>query len=132
MNTPSEKYKKIGEQIIHELFPDLENVNIVWLASDKEKKSNGKIIFGECGKVPERWQWCCPYDFTITVYEPNTEHFTDDQLRILLEHELMHCGTDKEKYYVVPHHIEEFFPIIAKYGIDWQKDRRNDFALLED
>lgn len=132
MNYQSENYKRIGEQIISELFPQLLNIRIAWLASDKEKKSKGRIIFAECAKVPEKYDWCCPYDFTITVFEPNVENFTDEQIKILLEHEIMHIGADKEKYYVVPHDIEEFMKIIDKYGIDWQRDKRTDFALLDE
>lgn len=130
MNIQSEKYQNIGEQIIQELFPQLTDVRIAWLESDKDKKTNGKIVFAECAKVPERYDWCCPYDFTITVFEPNVERFTDDQIKILLEHELMHIGTDKENYYVVPHDIEEFMGIIEKYGIRWQEDK-TDYALLD-
>ena len=130
MNWLSEKYEEVGQKIISELFPNLSDVRIAWLSSDKEKKSNGRIIFAECAKVPERFEWCCHYDFTITVFEPNVERFTDEQIKILLEHEIMHIGADKEKFYVVPHDVEEFMGIIQKYGLDWQRDN-TDYALLD-
>ena len=60
------------------------------------------------------------------MFEPNTERFTDDQLRILLLHELMHVGIEKdgneEKYRIVPHDVEEFKAIIERYGVDWADD----------
>ena len=89
------------------------------------------MVFGECSKVPERYEWCCPYDFTITVYESNIEGFTEEQIKILLEHEIMHIGIDGDKYTIVPHDIEEFMEIIRKYGINWQRDN-TDYALLDD
>lgn len=131
MTYQSERYEKIGQDIVKELFPHLEGVRIAWLASDKDKKSKGRMVFGECSKVPERYEWCCPYDFTITVYESNIEGFTEEQIKILLEHEIMHIGIDGDKYTIVPHDIEEFMEIIRKYGINWQKDN-TDYALLDD
>lgn len=122
MNYQSKKYEELGNQIIEELFPRLLNVKIAWLASDKEKKNNGKIVFGECSKVTEKYDWCCPYDFTITIYEPNCNGFTPEQYKILLEHELMHVGVSENgSLSVVPHDAEEFTEIIRKYGIDWSK-----------
>ena len=121
MKYQCKKYEEIGSQIIEELFPELLNVRIAWLASDKKKTgAGGKIIFAECSKVIEKYDWCCPYDFTITVYEPNVDGFTEDQIKILLEHELMHAGVDdKGRTFINPHDSEEFIEIIRKYGIDW-------------
>lgn len=125
MNFQSKKYEKIGNEIIEKLFPELLNVRIAWLESDKEKTSKGKIIHAECSKVIEKYEWCCPYDFTITVYEPNVENFNDQQIRILLEHELMHIGIDGECLFVRPHDTDEFIEIIRKYGIDWSLPTEN-------
>lgn len=91
-----------------------------------EKKANGKTVFGECEKIPAKYKWCVPCDFTITVFEPNVERFTDDQLRILLLHELMHVGIEQdgneEKYRIIPHDVEEFRAIIERYGVNWADD----------
>ena len=64
-----------------------------------------------------------PCDFTITVFEPNCEGMTDEQLRILLLHELMHVGItiDKdgaEAYHIVPHDLEDFRAIVGRFGPD--------------
>jgi hypothetical protein len=87
-------YAKIAEDLIQS-DPLLEYirdsmVTILYLSSDREKKSKGRLIFGECEKVPDKWKWSVPCDFTITVFEPNVEKFNDEQIRILLLHELMH------------------------------------------
>ena len=119
MNYKKTKYMEMGEKIVSELFPKLLNVRIAWLASDKVKCTNGKTVFADCRKVSEQYDWCCDYDFIITVYEPNVANFTEDQMNILLEHELMHIGVEENRYYIVPHDAEEFIEIIRKYGIDW-------------
>lgn len=119
MNYQNSKHEELGNAIIQELFPKLTTVSIAWLSSDKAKMNNGKRVHAECSKVTEKYDWCCPYDFTITVYEPNVLGFTDEQMKILLEHELMHIGVDENRLYIVPHDAEEFTEIIRKYGIDW-------------
>ena len=90
-----------------------------------EKKSNRREVYGQCEKVPDRYRWIIPYDFTITLFEPNIERLDDEQIRILLLHELMHVGIDvdgnEETYYVVAHDVEDFRDIIDKYGMDWSQ-----------
>ena len=136
----SQKYKKIGQRLIRNI-PDLKwiremGIRIAYLSSDEEKKKNKRIIHAECTKVDEKYSWCCRYDFFITVYEPNIEYFTDQQIDILMEHELRHVGIDysgkEPKYYIVPHDIEEFWSIIDKYGLLWSANEEIVKELLKD
>ena len=84
---------------------------------------HGKSVFGQCEKVPDKYKWSVPCDFTITIFEPNVERFTEEQMRILILHELMHVGVlkdgNEENYFIRPHDIEDFRTIIEKYGLDW-------------
>lgn len=102
------------------------SVSFVVLGSDSEKKSMGRTVFGQCEKIPDKYRWIIPYDFTITVFEPNVERFTKKQIRILLLHELMHIGIEKdgneERYFIKPHDIEDFEEILKRYGMDWADD----------
>ena len=118
----NEHYALIGADLIEkeQVLEDIEDVTIVYLSSEAEKKQNGKIIFAQCEKVPDKYKWCVPCDFTITIFEPNVEGFSEKQLRILILHELMHVGIDDNgSYYVKPHDIEDFNLIINRYGKDW-------------
>ena len=99
---------------------------IIYLESDYAKTSKGKLVFGQCEKVADKYKWGLPADFTITVFEPNVQKFTEDQIRILLHHELLHVGIDKkadgsESYSIVDHDIEDFKLILDKYGTDWSR-----------
>lgn len=123
----SDEYTKIAMDIINNepLFEDIlySELSLVCLSSDLEKKSRDKIIFGECEKIPAKYKWIIPYDFTITIYEPNVERFTEEQIRILIMHELLHIGIEKdgneEKYYIRPHDVEDFRIILERYGMEW-------------
>lgn len=122
-----EEYAEIANELINEreelLYLRNSSVVIMYLGSDQMKKSKGRIIFGECEKVPDKWKWSVPCDFTITIFEPNVEHFKDEQIRILIFHELLHVGIDvdgnEEKYYIRPHDVEDFRLILNEYGMEW-------------
>ena len=121
------KYGNIARRLIRTL-PELEDikesdVRIAYLSSQEEKIKNHKIVFGECHKVAKTYDWCCPYDFFIVLYEPNIAEFTPDQIETLIRHELHHVGIEYTdaglSYYVVPHDVEEFWDIINDKGLDW-------------
>ena len=122
-----ERYAEIGMELIH-TEPELKyiadsEVTIVYLASEHEKRINGRAVMGQCERIPEKYKWAVPCDFTITIFEPNIERLTDKQLRILIFHELLHIGIEKdgyeENYSIRPHDIEDFRAIIESYGLEW-------------
>lgn len=125
----NEKYAQIGSELI-KTEPKLAHiknsqVTIVYLSSYHKKGQDGKKIYGQCERVPEKYKWGIPCDFTITVFEPNVEGMTDEQIKILLFHELLHVGITesdgKEVYSCIPHDLEDFKLIIDRYGTDWAK-----------
>lgn len=124
----NEDYARIGAELIQaekslNWIRETE-VSIGFMSSNKAKVSNGKTVFGQCERVPDRYKAFIPYDFLITVYEPNVIDFTSQQIRILLHHELLHCGVNmnaEPTYKVVPHDVEEFNEIIDRYGLDWSE-----------
>ncbi len=125
-----EEYAEMAAQIIdeEESLIDVANshATIIYLGSDNEKKSKGKAVLGECERISDKYKWGIPADFTITVFEKNCAGFTDDQLRILLFHELLHVGIEflddgSERYSVKPHDYEDFKEITDRYGTDWGK-----------
>lgn len=125
----SERYTAIGNDLIQNEealdYIKMSGVSIIFLESDCEKKNSKKPVFGQCEKVADKYKWGIPCEFTITVFEPNVTEFTEDQIRILLFHELLHIGIDfnddGEKYYVVPHDLEDFKLIIDRFGTNWSE-----------
>ena len=125
-----EEYAEMAAKIIEEepLLTDIANskATIVYLGSDNPKTGKGKTIYAEAEKVQDKNKWAIPADFTITVFEPNTVGFTEDQMRILLFHELLHVGIEftengEEKYSIRPHDYEDFKIIIDRYGTEWSQ-----------
>lgn len=119
----NEQYTEIGMELINtepRLF-DIRNSDctIVFLSSELAKVQNTKIVFAQCEKVPDKYKWAVPADFCIVVFDPNVEEFTEEQLRILLFHELLHVGIDGDSYFVRPHDIEDFYEIIDRFGMHW-------------
>lgn len=125
-----EEYAEMAKKIIdeEEMLSDIANsqATIVYLGSDYAKMSKGKVVCGECEKVADKNKWAIPCDFTITIYEPNCVGFSDEQMRILLFHELLHVGIEftddgSEKYNIRPHDYEDFKVVIDRYGTEWSK-----------
>ena len=140
IRTINSLYTTIAEDLIQS-EPELKHIReseakIIYLASNARKKSKGKLVFGECEKVSDKYKWGIPCDFTITVFEPNAESFTPGQLRILLFHELLHVGIEKtltgESYYIVPHDLEDFSAVVDRFGSDWNKTEKNKKATQSD
>ena len=125
--TISEEYTEIGQRLI-DTDPALEyirdsQVSIKYLSSEHEKVEKGRTVCGQCEKIPVKYKWAIPCDFTITIFEPNVERFTEEQKEILILHELLHIGIDidgnEEIYRINSHDIEEFKLIIDRYGMEW-------------
>ena len=132
MLTPCDEYNEMAQKLLH--LPEFEEIrpfaSYIVLASDQEKKSNKRTIFGQCSLVTELYKWCCPYDFIITIYDTNIQGFTQKQLSTLIRHELHHMGYDvtgnEPKPYIVPHDVEEFDVIIKECGLHWEGEARRE------
>ena len=120
-------YMRIAKRLIRTLpeFEELRDAGprIAYLSSEKEKKKNRCTVFGECFKVEEKYDWCCPYDFFIVLYEPNIVDFDAHQIETLIRHELHHVGIEYKDsgvdWYVRPHDVEDFWEIIRECGLEW-------------
>lgn len=126
--TLNERYTELAHQVIHSV-PELNylasaQVTIGYMESDYKKKSHGRVVFAECIKVKDIYKYFTPCDFLIVVYEPNVALMDEVQLKILLEHELLHIKIENPDdiepvYSINPHDVEDFRSILDKYGIDW-------------
>lgn len=119
------EYQEIAQMLI-DTMPELEHLrgidaNIILLSSEHEKKTRDRRVYGQCEKIPSKYKWSIPCEFTITLFEPNIVDFTDEQIRILIFHELLHIGVDGDNYYIVHHDLEDFRTIIKRYGTDWDQ-----------
>lgn len=124
----SKKYEQIGKELIKSI-PFLHyikdcKIRIAYVTSDEVKeKSGGRIVYADCNKVDELVKLWCKYDFIIRIYEENVTGMSENQLKILLYHELLHVGindkTLEPKYICNPHDIEDFAEILDTFGVHW-------------
>ena len=123
--TISEFYTDMAHDLIEEeedlAYLRKAPVTIVYLESTHKKKSGGRKVLGQCEKVQEKNKWGIPADFTITIFQPNVEELTIEQLRIVLFHELLHIGRDFES--IEPHDLNDFRYIVNRFGADWAKPK---------
>lgn len=137
----NEHYAEIGRELIEteEALEDirLSEVTICYLSSEHDKTQDGQLVLGQCERIQEKYKWAMPCDFTITLFEPNIENLTEEQIRIVIFHELLHVGirtnfdTGEEEYYINPHDVEDFRAVIDRYGLDWAKPGE-DYEIIKE
>lgn len=129
----NDNYKRLAEELIgseQELkYIKDSRVKITYLESDQNKKSGDKLVYGECEKVQAKNKWAITCDFTITLFKNNCIGMSQEQIKMLLFHELLHIGIEagpegSELYKITPHDLEDFKVIIDKYGTDWAKIKK--------
>lgn len=131
--TLNDRYRQIAEELIDQepelVFIKRSKARIAYLSSDAPKKSADFATLGECEKVQSKNQWAMAYDYTITVFEKNTQHMDQDQLRVLIFHELLHIDilydkeTGGETYGLRKHDLQDFKTIVDRFGVDWAGDK---------
>ena len=83
-------------------------------------------ILAQCHAVGSLFSYFTHCYYIIEFACPSFYDLTDNQKEIILLHELFHIppgGTDPEDKMFMkirPHTIQDFSPIIDKYGTDWQ------------
>lgn len=68
--------------------------------------------------------------FCIEISQHTWEGLEPIQQRALIDHELSHLGIEDDKLTLLPHDIEEFGPIVARYGL-WRKDVKNFAEIVQ-
>jgi len=94
------------------------NTPILYVFIDKAKK-----FWGKCQLVSGVHQFASGYQFMIQFNYAIWQTLNENQRGALVWHELEHVGFDSEKnkYYLIPHDVEEFSRVIRKYGL-WRED----------
>jgi DNA-binding Lrp family transcriptional regulator len=132
----AEDIRELAEQIIKRI-PELSiitdfNIKVGYVRSFERKIKDGQVVFGECRKVSKTYGAYLPYDFIITLYEPNIALLTDNQIKILLWHELKHIGIGDRGFMVNPHEIEDFLSITDAHGTRWNHYGQEVIDILAD
>ena len=124
----SANFETIAQELIN-AEPELKyikdsRVKIIYLESDSTKKNGDKVVHGECEKIAAKNKWAIFADFTITLFVKNNVGMSEEQIRTLIFHELLHIGIEPgpdgdEIYSIRNHDLEDFKVIIDRFGTDW-------------
>lgn len=135
----SPAYEELAEKVIDAVselhfIRELE-IKVGYVLSYERKIKKGHLIYADCRKVDVVYQCYIPYDFLITVYEPNIQDFTREQLQVLMWHELKHIGINERTlqltYQLMPHEVEDFHSILDRMGTRWSEPGANIEDILE-
>ena len=95
------------------------------------KTSAGKTVFADIGKTPDKFKPFCDFEYLITIYTDSCRGFTDEQMLIVLFHELLHIKVEEItddageimniKLTTRGHDLEDFKVIIDRWGTNWSK-----------
>ena len=114
---------RLGYDLIQtdEMFKPLRDAHIGFLFSDKPKHNGEQMVYGTCFKVSPREKFFSDYDFVIVIYEPNVQNIeiSEEGLRRLLVHELMHAQYEDGRASIKPHDLEDFKYMIDTWGSEW-------------
>ena len=146
----NDQYARIGSMLLEteEVFKDLREhpILIEFLESDKPAPKSGRVVLGKCIKMQDKVKslleaatglyYRIP-GFFIVIYKERIQHFTEEQLKILIMHELMHIEVKENddgtvKHSIRKHNVEEFDYIIQRFGLDWAEDGQMTWQQLEE
>lgn len=130
----NENYRAMAEKLIAQeqalAYIKDSRVKITYLESDSTKKDGReRLVLGECEKVAAKNRWAITSDFTITLFRNNLVGLSEEQIKTVIFHELLHVGIEpgadgEETYSVRKHDLEDFKEIIDRYGTDWASAAR--------
>lgn len=122
---PAEDIKDLAEKLItskSELsFINEFNIKVGYVRAYESKTKSGRVTYAECRKINGSYLAYLPFDFVITIYEPNTAWLTDNQIKVVVYHELRHITITERGLAVKPHDIEDFESILRQHGLNWSE-----------
>lgn len=132
---PSPEIEKLAGKVLDKI-PELSyireyEIKIGYVLSYEKKTKDGEAVFGDCRKVNGPYQAFLPYDIIVTVYEPNACEFTENQMKVLLWHELKHIEIGLKGIKVKDHNVKDFRSIIDRLGLDWSQPGEEIEDILE-
>jgi len=82
----------------------------------QKKDGRERLVLGECEKVAAKNRWAITSDFTITLFRNNLVGLSEEQIKTVMFHELLHVGiepgADGEETYSV-RSLQSFKPSVS-------------------
>jgi hypothetical protein len=117
----ADQVRAIGTVLVQTIHKHLAEARIRFLFVEGMERPD-RIILGKCARSQPIVSFLAGVDFVITVNWEAYGTLTPEQRIALIDHELCHAGiNEKGKWVVLSHDIEEFRPIIRRWGF-WKSD----------
>lgn len=97
--------------------------------SEDMPKSKGRECMAKTFRISARYAFLTGYSHVIEFYPLNCGHLTNNQLTVLLYHELLHIG---EEGRIQGHDVEEFGEVIDSFGRTVLDCKRDDIPDILD
>ena len=128
--------EKIAIQCIGDHHSHLVEANIKYLFRRGKWSSQDRETWGKAYKASDRDKFLSGYDFILAINITVWSQLKGDQRIALVDHELSHCSRgDDDKagnpmWYIRGHDLEDFVPVVRRYG-PWNEDARRYLAAAE-
>lgn len=136
------RYKFVIKTLV-DYFPELSHIDpeeIVTVSNIKVDNRNkkAKTVFADITKISDKlfavnkeyFIGNKPYKYILQIYENHVENFTDEQLIVVIYHELLHIS---EEGNLRSHDFEDFYGVIDKVkNTRWANDGAQIESILDD
>lgn len=131
---PDEEMKELGNKIIDkfehlQFIRDLD-IQIGYVKCTEPKQEKGERVLGECVKVKTYLKAWLPYDFIIVFYDLNIDYLDENQIKILMLHELQHIGIGLKGFKINEHNVKDFSNIITAHTLNWADYDQENIDIL--
>lgn len=120
----TEDMVELVKELVKAHHGHLEGMKIAVIARETAATKDGKTVFGTAGLVPKKVRPLlkADYDFIIVLALDVWDDSKPERRRIMVDHELSHCGKNEDgSPKMKPHDLEEFATIVKRYGA-WRDD----------
>jgi predicted metallopeptidase len=107
------------------------DISVGYVMSTEKKMKSRNFVYGQCEKISKELKAYLPFDFVITIYEPNYDTLSENQQKVVMLHELQHIEMGDRGLKIREHDIQDFSNILYKHGINWN-DWSDDDVDIED
>lgn len=116
--------QQIAGTLIRAIHHDLGPAKIVYLFK-KEMKTRDRIVLGKASKASGKLKHLVEgLDFVIEINWTTWKLLPPIAKLALVDHELLHCAREEEKYLLLHHDVEAFTAEVRRWGL-WKADLKD-------
>ncbi|MDH3291551.1 MAG: putative metallopeptidase [Gemmatimonadota bacterium] len=113
--------REMGRILIEAFHPEIQHARIAYLFRER-MQTKGTVVHAKAKRAGAQLKHLADIDFVLEFNWTAWRGLDTVARAALVDHELTHCSrNDDEEFCTVPHDIEEFHTIVARWGL-WNRD----------